>query len=306
MLVVEDLHKRYGYVRAVQGVSLTLERGEVLGLVGPNGAGKTTTMKAIMGLVVPDRGRVLVDGRDPWRDPGARRLLGYAPETPIGPKWIRACDLLEHLAVLDGMPRIEARRAAREALESFGLRDYCARKLGAMSKGQRKRVLLAAAFMIDRSYYILDEPASGLDPEWIAIIRETMVSAARSGAGVMVSSHILKELQDIIDRVAIIIGGRLAFQGTIQELAEKMGGESIVIIRTRDPGRAARILEDAGYRVVLTAGSVRVYIPRGEGARRILDLLEDAGVPVESFEYREADLEDAYLRLVGGGWVAKA
>lgn len=301
MLVVEDLHKRYGYVRAVQGVNLRLEKGSVLGLVGPNGAGKTTTMKSIVGLVVPDRGRISVDGRDPWMDPEARKLLGYSPETPVGPKWIRACDLLEHLAVLDGLSRIEARRAARSALETFGLQDYCYRKLGAMSKGQRKRVLLAAAFMIERSYYILDEPASGLDPEWIAAIREQIVSAARSGAGVMVSSHILKELQDIVDKVAIIIRGRVVFEGSIQDLAERVGGESIVVVRTRDPGRAARVLEEAGYKAVFTAGSVRVYIPRGTSARRILEILEEAGVPVESFEYREADLEDAYLRLVGGG-----
>ena len=300
MLVVEDLHKRYGYVRAVQGVSLKLDRGRVLGLVGPNGAGKTTTMKSIVGLVIPDRGRIIVEGRDALRDPEARRLIAYAPETPVGPAWIRACDLLEHLAVLDGYSRLEARRLAREALESFGLGEYCMRRLGGMSKGQRKRVLLAAAFMVERDYYLLDEPASGLDPEWVARVRERIVEAARKGSGVMVSSHLLRELQGIIDEVAIILGGRVVFQGTLQDLAEKMGGGSVVVVKTRDPARAARILEEAGYRVTLTAGSVRVYLPRGASAKSVLEALEAAGVPVESFEYREADLEDAYLRLVGG------
>jgi len=305
MLVVEGLVKRYGYFRAVEGVSFRLLEGEVLGLVGPNGAGKTTTIKSIVGLVRPSGGRIEVDGRDPQRDPGARRVLGYAPEAPEAPRWVRVCDFMEALAEVDGFAGPEKRRVARQALDALGVGGLCGRRLGELSKGQRKRVLIAQALLPGRRYYLFDEPFTGLDPEWVAVVRELIVGLARGGGGVLVSSHILRELQDIVDRVVVVARGRVVFEGTLRELAEAAGVGAVVVVRSRDLQRLARALEERGFRVRIVAGAVHVELGEGVDPGEVLSLVRELGFPVEGFEYREVSLEDAYLKLVGGGGGAR-
>lgn len=299
MIEVRNLVKRYRYLTAVDNVSFELGEGEVLGLVGPNGAGKTTTIKSILGLVVPDQGSILVDGVDPLRDPGVKQKIAYVPEIPQAPEWATACGLLERLGVLEGLSRVEARRRALEALEEFGVRSLCNRKMKMTSKGQRKRVLLAQAVLTDKSYVLLDEPVSGLDPEWVAAVRKKILEWRNSGVGVLVSSHILKELQEIVDRVVIMSKGRKVFEGTLRELASIVGVKGIVTITTPAAPDAARILENEGYKVLSVTGkTVRVEVEDESTPKRILGLLEESGVSIEGFEYREASLEDAYLRLV--------
>jgi len=306
MLVVEGLVKRYGYFRAVEGVSFRFLEGEVLGLVGPNGAGKTTTIKSIVGLVRPSGGRIEVDGRDPQRDPRARRVLGYAPEAPEAPRWARVCDFMEALAEVDGFLGSEKRRVARQALEALGVGELCGRKLGSLSKGQRKRVLIAQALLPGRKYYLFDEPFTGLDPEWVAAVRELIVGLAREGgAGVLVSSHILRELQDIVDRVVVVARGRVVFEGTLRELAEAAGVGAVVVVRSRDLQSLARALEERGFKVRIAAGAVHVELGEGVDPGEVLSLVRELGFPVEGFEYREVSLEDAYLKLVGGGGGAR-
>ncbi len=302
MLVVEGLEKRYRYVRAVRGVSFTVGEGEIVGLVGPNGAGKTTTLKSIVGLVVPDKGRILVDDADPQRDPGIRRILGYVPEAPEAPRWPRVCELLEKLAYLEGMDKNEARRKARASAEEFGLGEYCSYKVGALSKGLRKRLLIAQSFLRDRKYYVMDEPISGLDPEWVAEVRAKIVALAREGSGVLVSSHILRELEEIVTKVVIIRRGEVVFQGTLKELSEYAGGRTLVTIRSPNAASLARFLAEKGYTVLATSPNmVKVEAPEGETPSSILSMVERTGFKVEGFEYSQYSLEDAYLRLVRGG-----
>ncbi|MCE4619527.1 MAG: ABC transporter ATP-binding protein [Desulfurococcales archaeon] len=302
MLVVEGLEKRYRYVRAVRGVSFTVGEGEIVGLVGPNGAGKTTTLKSIVGLVVPDKGRILVDDVDPQRDPGIRRILGYVPEAPEAPRWPRVCDFLEKLAYLEGMSKNEARRRARASAEELGLTEYCNYKVGALSKGLRKRLLIAQSLLRERKYYVMDEPISGLDPEWVAEVRAKIVALAREGSGVLVSSHILRELEEIVTRVVIIRRGEVVFQGSLKELSEYAGGKTIVTIRSPNATSLARFLAERGYTILATSPSmVKVEAPEGETPSSILSVVEEAGFKVEGFEYSKYSLEDAYLRLVRGG-----
>ncbi len=301
MIIVEGLVKRYGYVKAVDGVSLRIGSGEVVGLVGPNGAGKTTTMKAILGLVVPDQGSISVDGVDPRLDPRVRRRIGYAPEAPVAPRWATVCGFLEVLASIDGVPRPSRRTAVRRALEEFGAGDFCHRKLGSLSKGQRKRVLLAQALLAERRYYLFDEPFTGLDPEWVAVVRAKITELASDGAGVLVSSHILRELQDIVDRVVVIRSGRTVFEGTPREMAEAAGVGSVALIRSPQAALIARLLEEKRFHVTLAGDKVRVMLPRGVGTRELLSIIASANVEVTGLEYREASIEDAYLKLVRGG-----
>ncbi len=302
MLEVSDLWKRYGYVRALRGLSFHLEKGEVLGFVGPNGAGKTTTIKSIVGLVHPDRGRILVDGRDPRRDKGAKKKIGYVPELPEAPGWARACELLEFLAMMEGVSKLEARRVAKRALEEFGVDFLCNRRLREVSKGQRKRILLAQAFMTPKDYLLLDEPVSGLDPEWVARVRDLVAEQASAGAGVLVSSHILRELEDVANRFVIIARGSKVFEGTTRELAEAVGMAGVIVVKSSRAPEVARLLESLGAGEVKVMGStVRAGVPRGKKPDEVLRAIMEAGLPVEGFEYREASLEEAYLRLVRGG-----
>ena len=298
---VRDLHKTYSYVRALRGVSFTLDAGEVVGFVGPNGAGKSTTIKIIAGLVVPDRGSVIVDGVDALGNVEPRRHIGYVPEIPVAPPWARVCDFLEHLARMEGASKSEARLMVRRALERLGVGDLCNRKFKHTSKGQRKRILLAQAIMVPKKYIFLDEPITGLDPEWVAETRKLIIELKESGAGLLVSSHILRELQEVVDRVVIISRGRIVFQGSIAELSKLAGSGRTLVIRPSDIGRAVRVLEAKGLRSISVVGpKVRVVVPSNLRPAEVIEILESEGVDVVEFEYSESSLEDAYLRLVRG------
>jgi len=301
-LEAKDLYKTYSYVKALQGLSFALREGEVLGFIGPNGAGKSTTIKTIAGLVIPDRGEVLVDGEDALQNPYARRSVGYVPELPNAPPWARVCDFLVRLARLEGVPEREARVHARRALERLGVDELCNRKFRHTSKGQKKRILLAHALMTPKRYMLLDEPITGLDPEWVAETRKIIYELRSNGSGVLVSSHILRELEEVVDRVIIISRGVKVFEGTLQELAAKAGTGKVVVLRPSSVEAALRVLEQAGLADAEVVGNkVRVFLPDDWTPTRLINLLEEAGVLVHEFEYSESRLEDAYLRLVRGG-----
>jgi len=221
-LIVENLRKSYGRNEAVRGISFRLEPGESLALLGPNGAGKTTTIKSILGLVIPDSGRISVDGLDCMKQVECRRLLGYAPETPDAPRWMTVCEFIEAMGALDSMPRSVARREGRKLLEALGVDSLCSRKFGELSKGQRKRVLLAHAFLPWKRYLLLDEPFTGLSPEWIDALRRLIASAVRSGKAVLISSHLLRELEGIVNKVVVIRKGSLLYEGPVSKRLEEI------------------------------------------------------------------------------------
>ena len=302
MLVVEGLRKRYGRVVAVDGVSFSVPQGKIVGFIGPNGAGKTTTIKSILGLVRPNEGRVSVNGVDAWRVPSVKRLLGYVPELPEAPGWMTACGLLEKLGVLDGLGFNEARRVAKSVLNELGLGDKCDIAISRLSKGERKRVLIAQAMLVEHEYYLLDEPLTGLDPEWIARVRRLIVEFREQGAGVLVSSHLLRELEEIVDRVVIISRGRVVFEGTLDQLAERAGARGgVVVIKCSEPVKVANALRSSRLvlEVSLYGGGVRAVIPESHDPMEVVDYVRRLGVEVKGFEVSRVSLEDAYLKLVG-------
>ncbi|MCE4617233.1 MAG: ABC transporter ATP-binding protein [Desulfurococcales archaeon] len=301
-LTAENLVKHYGRFPALENTRLTLETGRVTGFIGPNGAGKTTTIKSILGLVHPDKGRILLDGRNILGDHRARKHFAYAPEVPEAPLWITACNLLETLAMIEGISRFETRRLARQALEKMGVETLCDRPLSKTSKGQRKRILLAQALLLEKDFYLLDEPVSGLDPEWVAEVRNIISKLARGGAGVLVSSHLLRELETVVDRVTVINAGRTIFEGSPEELAAKAGVKPIVsiIIATGDPGRAAYQLRTHGYAARDLGRNVIVELKDFWEAHKVASLVEELGFRVEAYEARRGSLEEAYLQLIRG------
>ena len=213
-LRTSGLRKGFGRIRALEGVDLQVERGEVHGFLGPNGAGKSTTIRVLLGLLRADDGYVEVLGGDPWRDAVAlHRRLAYVPgDVHLWPNLTggEAIDLLGHL-------RGGVDRARRDALvERFGLDPT--RPCRTYSKGNRQKVALIAAFAADAELYILDEPTSGLDPLMERVFQEVVGEAGGKGATVLLSSHILAEAEALCDRVSIIRAGRIVESGTLEEL----------------------------------------------------------------------------------------
>lgn len=235
LLEVEDLVKTYGPVRAVDGLSFSVRRGEIVGLLGPNGAGKSTAMRVLVGYQVPSRGRVLLAGADVFRD-GARlkRSLGYLPENPplYGEMRVR-----EYLALAGGLKGLQgpALRAALERLSGLlRLGEVWERQTAHLSRGYRQRVGLAQALVADPPLLVLDEPATGLDPNQIADLRR-LLAEWREEKAILLSTHILAEALMLCDRVLVLSRGRLVAEGSPQSLAGRGDAPATTTILVRGP-----------------------------------------------------------------------
>ena len=221
---LEGVTKRYGARAALDAVNLTLEEGGALGLLGPNGAGKTTTLRLLLGFCRPTRGRVRLRGHDPM-DPDARTGLGYLPERLAVPGRTKVRGFLRLHARLAGRTGSDADREADEAMERVGVSDRAGDRLASLSKGLRQRVGFAQALLGPPSLVLLDEPTTGLDPIGIRDAREWIQGAREQGCTVLVSSHVLSEVERVCDRVAILHEGSVAALGTTDEIVHE--GESL-------------------------------------------------------------------------------
>jgi ABC-2 type transport system ATP-binding protein len=213
-ITIDGLTKRYGAVTAVDDLTFDVEPGLVTGFLGPNGAGKTTTLRMLLGLVTPTAGRALIDGCHyaELREP--RRVVGAVLEATGFHPGRRGRDHLRILAQAGGIPgsRVE------EVLDRVGLADAAHRRVGGYSLGMRQRLGLAAALLGDPKVLVLDEPANGLDPAGMADLRELLRGLAEEGRTVVMSSHVLSEVAQTVDRVVIVAGGTLRYAGPLSEL----------------------------------------------------------------------------------------
>jgi ABC-2 type transport system ATP-binding protein len=221
-LTVAGLTKRYGPVTAVDGLTFTVEPGQVTGFLGPNGAGKTTTLRMLLGLVAPTGGSALIGGRRYADLSEPRRAVGAVLEATGFHPGRTGRDHLRVLATAGGIPR--ERVAA--VLDQAGLADAADRRVRGYSLGMRQRLGLAAALLGDPEVLILDEPANGLDPAGIAELRDMLRGLAADGRTILMSSHVLSEVAQTVDRVIIIAGGTLRFVGPLGELTGA-GGETL-------------------------------------------------------------------------------
>ena len=314
VLSVENLVKRYGTLVAVDGVSFQVKRG-IHGLVGPNGAGKTTTMKCIVGLAVPDSGRILFHGYDlasskGWR---LRSLIGYVAEVPVLPGEYTVEELLIELSVLEGLSRLDAVRAARRVLEAVGLWELRSRRIRGLSKGERKRLHFAQALLQSRELYVLDEPFTGLDPEGVVSIRSLVADLSREAA-VLLSSHLLREVEELASEVTVIYRGRVVYSGSVEELRRRLSVGVVVEAEVDDPDRAIEVLATSGYRVsrLGTGRRVAIHVGSRSDVPGVVEALVTGGVRIYTIIARDISLEEAYIRLVFGsreemleGWVGR-
>ena len=241
MVGVYQVHKAFGNVQAVRGLSFELQPGQIAGLLGPNGAGKTTTIRMIAGYLLPDAGKVLVAGYDTAAHPAiARSSLGYLPEhTPLYTE-MRVGEYLNYRAKLFRVPREVRRRAVDWAATRCWLGDVVKRRIGTLSKGYRQRVGLAGALLHNPKVLILDEPTNGLDPTQIRETRQ-LIRELATDRTMLICSHILPEVERLCHRVLIIAGGQLRADGSPQELTKSGGSRYFVQAREARVGDAERI-----------------------------------------------------------------
>ena len=269
----ESLEKRYGATVALDGVDLDVAPGELLGLLGPNGAGKSTLTKIACGLVRATGGRAEVEGT-PAGSSEARAAIGYLAELFRFPDWLTADELLALHQELAGSQRGPSERA--ELLELVGLGEATETKVAAMSKGMQQRLGIAQALVGSPRLLMLDEPTSALDPVGRRVVRDLLRELRGRGIAVVLSSHLLSEVELVCDRVAILVGGRIVAQGTPAELAQPRGVE----VKTGD---GVRTFPDA----------TREQVPG------IVAELVAAGDRVYEVRLLASTLEDAYLEAVG-------
>ncbi|MBQ2576764.1 MAG: ABC transporter ATP-binding protein, partial [Lachnospiraceae bacterium] len=221
MLEVSKLVKRYGKQTAVCGLDFTAERGEILGLLGPNGAGKSTTMNMLTGYLAPTSGEILVGGVDLQKDPAkVKARIGYMPEVPPLYQDMTVKEYLIFVAELKKIPRREKKKTVEDLMEKTSVTKVANRLIKNLSKGYRQRVGFAQAIMGDPDIIILDEPTAGLDPRQIRDMRE-MILGLKKDHLVILSSHILSEIQEVCDHVLIISNGKLVLSDTTEHLLDE-------------------------------------------------------------------------------------
>ncbi len=229
LIQVDQLYRYYGDHCAVNNVSFSLERGEILGFLGPNGAGKSTTMQMICGNLAPTAGQIAINGIDILDKPKeAKRELGYLPEVPPVYRDLTTDEFLDYCARLHRLPRTKIAKAVENAKERCGLTELSTRLIGNLSKGYQQRVGIAQAILHTPAVIVLDEPTVGLDPIQIREIRELIRELGKEH-GIILSTHILPEIQEVCTRVQIIHQGQLVLNDSIQGLERSMRGLSVQI-----------------------------------------------------------------------------
>jgi ABC-2 type transport system ATP-binding protein len=287
---VRGIRKRYRSTVAVDGLTFTVEPGQVTGFVGPNGAGKSTTMRIILGLDTANQGTALVGGRpyrtlrQPLHQVGA--LLDAAAVHPGR----RARDHLLWMAHSHGIPA----RRVDEVIELVGLTSAARRRAGGYSLGMRQRLGIASALLGDPPVLMFDEPVNGLDPEGIRWIRGLMRSLAREGRAILVSSHLMSELEDTADHLVVIGRGRLVADTSVRELLAAASGDR-VRLRTAQPSEAMTVLARAGATVAATDHDAVTV--SGMPAEQIISLLNGRGLSFSEIASHRASLEEAYMEL---------
>jgi ABC-2 type transport system ATP-binding protein len=309
VLEVDRVEKRYrGGVRALRGVSLRVEPGQIFGLLGPNGAGKSTLVKILLGIVRPTN----CDGTMLGAPVGDREILtrvGYLPEHIRFPGHLTGAQALHYVGRLLKVPADERRRRAGALLDRVGLAEWSSKKVGGYSKGMKQRLGIAQALINDPDLVFLDEPTDGVDPMGRRHIREMLIEMRGQGKTVIVNSHLLGEVESVTDRVAILVKGLVRRFGAIDDLAAgqlgfqiehelhpaKTSAELIApLCHETDGGCRLR----TGERVHFENGLIRVESPDAARVQPLIDELRKNGVVIRAFRYARPSLEDLFIAAV--------
>jgi ABC-2 type transport system ATP-binding protein len=295
VVAVEHLVKRYGSVEALQGVTLTVERGEIFGLLGQNGAGKTTLIKILLGITRATAGSArLLD--EPVGAVAVRRRVGYLPEDHRFPDYHSAASLLDFYGALLGLPRRERARRIPEYLEMVGLKGRMHSKIRTYSKGMKQRVGIAQALFHQPEALFLDEPTDGVDPVGRRAIREMMQALKKQGVTTFLNSHLLGEVELVCDRVVILQRGQIIRQGSIAELTRRPGVWSVGLAPGQD--LPAEELTRLGCKAAKAGELWDVTVPPEGSIDAVVRLLHEHGLNLRHLSERRLTLEELFLAAV--------
>jgi ABC-2 type transport system ATP-binding protein len=297
---VKDFRPGFGLrkKRVLHGISFSVRQGEIFGFIGPNGAGKTTTLKVLMGLIRPSAGRAEILGHD-VRETAFRRHVGFLPENPWFYDFLTGREFLRFYARVSGVARGSREARIRELLAKVGLADAADQRLRTYSKGMLQRVGIAQALVHDPDVVFLDEPMSGLDPIGRKEIRDLILRLHAEGKTVFMNTHILSDVEMICHRVAIIVRGRIRYEGSIDEFLDAGERESDVVLAGL-PTELAAELEDLGARLRGLGDRTEVRVAE----KHVADVLSRAlaaGAQVISVAPHRASLETIFLSAVEEG-----
>lgn len=280
--------------RGLDGLDLDVLEGSIFGFLGPNGAGKTTTIKLLVGLMQPTAGQAFIFGEDARRT-NCRRQLGYLPENPYFYEYLTGLEAMDFYGTLCGMKRQERRKRSVALLELFGLGKAQGVRLRAFSKGMRQRLGLAQAMLHDPPLLLLDEPMAGLDPFGRRDIREEIVKIRDRGKTVFFSSHILSDVQDICDQVAIIHQGRLQACGVLSALLEQKV-KAVDLAFEGLPPEAGEAFAGAAERIWFDGSRLYFRLPDQQVAEEVIRALEPAGGKLRLLSPHTESLEEYFMR----------
>ena len=313
---VSHLVKTYGALTAVNDLSFTVKRGEIVGLLGPNGAGKSTTMRILTGYLPANSGSVRICGHPVASEPEAtKRHVGYMPENNPLPDDMRVSEYLWFRGRLKEMPRARLRARIDEVLELCDLKRNRHRILGRLSKGNKQRVGIAEAILAEPAVIIMDEPTIGLDPHQIIIVRD-LIASLRGRMSVIISSHILPEIEATCDRVLIINGGRIVAQGSPADLRHEIfGSTSYRVEFAGDPDALAAHLKDIEPTLRIASlgdcaadgfcTATLVTESAADLGEKLLTALPALGYRVRSLGRTQPSLEDVFLAATRRSWDAR-
>jgi ABC-2 type transport system ATP-binding protein len=302
-----ELTKAYGKFVALDRLTLSVSRGQILGFIGPNGAGKTTTIKILVGLARPTGGTATVAGIDCAAEPRKiKRLIGYMPDTFGSYDNMRVSEYLDFFGAAFGIPRKVRAKRIDEVLETAGATTFKDLYVEALSHGMKQRVAIARTLLHDPPALILDEPANGLDPQARIEMRQLLLGLAERGKTLIVTSHILPELARICHRVAIITRGKLRAYGTLSEIARQLSPlrtMEVLLARSDDVDRAADLVRrqlEPGAEVTPSAAEFAVRFRTAKEEEELAGLLSalvSAGIAVTQFREVQTDLEEAFMTV---------
>ena len=309
MIAVQGLRKRFGRHTALRDVDFTVPAGEIFGFLGPNGAGKTTTIRILATLTLPDGGSARIGGVRVDRDPfGVRRLIGYMPDFFGVYDRLTTFEYLEFYAACHDLPARQRRKVARELLELVALADRAGDQVDTLSRGMKQRLCLARALVHGPQVLLLDEPASGLDPRARVEMRELIRELRRMGKTILVSSHIVPEVEELCTWIGVIDGGRMVEVGPKADVLRRVssGRRLRVELATPDVGglaaARARIEGHAGVVAVdVVEGALEVAVADELANHRLLRDLVQSGIEVAGFTPLAGSLSDVFLRLTSSG-----
>nr|WP_245162122.1 ATP-binding cassette domain-containing protein [Brevibacterium marinum] len=302
------MRKNYGSFRALDGIDLQVEQGQIFGLLGPNGAGKTTTVKVLSTLTRPDSGSAIVAGNSVTADPtGVRRSIGLSGQYAAVDEKLTGYENLLMVARLYGMNRHESRARAHELLREFALVDVKDKRAGAYSGGMRRRLDLASALVFRPPVVILDEPTTGLDPRGRLDTWDVISTLVGQGTTVLLTTQYLEEADQLADRIAVIDSGRVIAEGTSNELKVSLGAERIAMTLTSpdfldDTLRILGRVIGGSARPQVDSTRQRITVPAPQGQRTLLEVLsalDHGGITVTEAALARPTLDDVFLDLTG-------